>query len=105
MWELARATWLNAQLHDDDVAERVGLPRAADRARQARLILDGYGLPAKARAGFVEKMIEVAVREARAEAVEQDVGPDSTTAISPTGYPVLWAVTWRTRSAAWMLGG
>jgi hypothetical protein len=44
-WELAQAVWLNAQLHDDDVAERVGLPDLGTRARQARLILDGYGLP------------------------------------------------------------
>lgn len=43
-WELAQTVWLNAQLHDDDVADRVGLPDAAARARQARLMLDGYGL-------------------------------------------------------------
>lgn len=48
-------------------------------------------------------MITLAVLDARAEAVAHGVGPDSTTAVSPTGYPVLWAVTWRTRSAAWML--
>ncbi len=27
--ELAYACWLNAQLHDDDIAERQGLPDAA----------------------------------------------------------------------------
>ncbi len=103
VWELAHATWLNAQLHDDDIAERVGLPPAADRARQARLIVDGYGLAAGDRVGFVDKMIALAVHEARAEAVAHDIGPDSAAAVSPTGYPVLWAVTWRTRSASWML--
>jgi hypothetical protein len=24
-------------------------------------------------------------------------------AVDETGFPVLWAVTWRTRSASWML--
>lgn len=33
--ELAEATWLNAQLHDDDIAERAGLPDLATRARRA----------------------------------------------------------------------
>jgi hypothetical protein len=56
-WGLGQAVWLNAQRHDDDVAERVGLPDLATRARQARLILDGYGLPAADRAGFVDAMI------------------------------------------------
>jgi Ser/Thr protein kinase RdoA (MazF antagonist) len=41
IWDLAQAAWLNAQLHDDDIAERCGLPDAAARARQLRLILDG----------------------------------------------------------------
>lgn len=48
--ELAYAVWLNAQLHDDDVAELQGLPGARARARQAHSILDGYGLPSGAAA-------------------------------------------------------
>jgi Ser/Thr protein kinase RdoA (MazF antagonist) len=57
VWELAQAAWLNAQLHDDDVAERCGLADAAARARQLKLILDGYGLARSERGGFVDKMI------------------------------------------------
>ena len=45
LWELAETAWLNAQLHDDDIAERVGLPPAARRGQQVRLLLDAYGLP------------------------------------------------------------
>jgi hypothetical protein len=103
LWELAEAAWLNAQLHDDDIAERVGLPSADHRARQVRLLVDAYGLPAPERRGFVDKMIEFAVHSARAEAVRYGVTPDTATAIDPSGYPVLWAVTWRVRSASWML--
>lgn len=100
--ELAQAAWLNAQLHDDDVAVQHGLPSAAARAGQVRLLLDGYGLPRAERVGFVDKLVEFAVRAARAEAVEARVIPD-TPPVTDTGFPVLWAVTWRTRSAAWML--
>ena len=42
--ELAQACWLNAQLHDDDVAERVELASPEARARHMRALLDGYGL-------------------------------------------------------------
>jgi hypothetical protein len=48
-------------------------------------------------------MIEFAVHSARAEAIEHTITGTSTQAISDTGYPILWAVTWRTRSASWML--
>lgn len=102
VWELAQAAWLNAQLHDDDIAERQGLPSAHARARQVRLLLDGYGLARADRVGFVDRLVEFAVRAARAEAVQHQVTVD-TAATSDTGFPVLWAVTWRTRSAAWML--
>lgn len=103
LWELAQAVWLNAQLHDDDLADALGLPSARERAGHAALLLDGYGLPRAERAGFVDRLIEFAVRDARAEAVEHAVSQSSTEAVSPSGYPVLWAVTWRTRSAAWIL--
>jgi Ser/Thr protein kinase RdoA (MazF antagonist) len=101
--ELAYAAWLNAQLHDDDVAELQGLPDATTRARHFRAVLDGYGLPAARRAEVVDRMIEVAVHAARAEAVLAGVTPDSTDAVATDGYPVLWAITWRARSASWML--
>jgi hypothetical protein len=102
VWELAHVAWQNAQLYDDDVAEMNGLPDTEQRALQARLILDGYGLANSDRVGFVDRMINLAVRSAREEAIEFDVVPD-TLSPSPSGFPILWAVTWRTRSAAWML--
>lgn len=101
--ELAYAVWLNAQLHDDDVAELQGLPGARARARQVHAILDGYELPSSRRSEVVERMIEVAVHAARAEAVMAHVHPDSTEAVDAEGYPVLWAITWRARSASWMM--
>lgn len=103
VWELAQTAWLNAQLHDDDLAERLNLPEAAARASQLRLILDGYGLPARHRADFLDKMIEYAVHSAREDAIEANVTYETTSAISGGGYPVLWGITWRTRSASWML--
>ncbi len=101
--ELAYVAWLNAQLHDDDLAARLDLPPAASRAKQVRLILDGYGLERAARAGFVDKMIEHAVHGAAQQALEHGVSPDSKSAIGAGGFPVLWGITWKTRSASWML--
>lgn len=101
--ELAYTVWLNAQLHDDDVAELQGLPDARSRARQAHVILEGYELPSSQRGAVVDRMIELAVHAARAEAVMAGVHPDSTEAIDSHGYPVLWAITWRARSASWMI--
>lgn len=95
--ELAQACWLNAQLHDDDVAARVGLPPPADRARQMRSLLDGYGLPRADRAGFVDALVAYAVHAAAWEAIEAGVTPDS------RDLKPLWGLAWRTRAAAWML--
>jgi hypothetical protein len=100
--EVAYTVWLNAQLHDDDIAEMHGLPPAAVRARQARDIVDGYGLDSMRRAELVDRMIEVAVAGARADAVDHNITPDTDEAVTASGYPLLWSVTWRTRSAAWM---
>ncbi|HSZ28425.1 MAG TPA: hypothetical protein VK784_01545, partial [Pseudonocardiaceae bacterium] len=50
-----------------------------------------------------DRMIEFAVHSARSEAVKYGVTPDTATAVDPSGYPVLWAITWRARSASWML--
>lgn len=97
MVELAQACWLNAQLHDDDVAERVGLPAAEHRARQMRLLLDSYGVAQAARVGFVDAMVAFAVHNAADQARQARVTPESTNA------EPLWAVTWRTLSASWML--
>jgi hypothetical protein len=101
-WELAEATWLNAQLHDDDLAELHGLPDAAARARQARAIVDGYGLARADRADFCDRLLDVAVHSARAEARQHGVTAESTAAVAPDGYPVMWGIAWRARSASWI---
>ncbi|CAG7644386.1 aminoglycoside phosphotransferase family protein [Paenibacillus allorhizosphaerae] len=95
MAELARVCWLFPQLHDDDVAEKVGLPPAAIRAKQVRLLVDAYGLAAKERLLLLDRIIEVAVREAAEEAVEAGITMES---IGPQ-----WGLAWRIRAAAWML--
>jgi hypothetical protein len=48
-------------------------------------------------------MIEHAVHGARAEAAQHGVTPDSTAAVDESGFPILWSITWRARSASWML--
>jgi len=102
LWELAEAVWLNAQLVDDDIAEMQGLPDAAARARQARAIVDGYGLPRAARDELVDRLSDVAIHNARHEAIAEGVTIDSTAAIAENGYPILWGITWRARSASWI---
>jgi len=95
--ELAQASWLNAQLHDDDIVERQGLSSTEARASQVRALLDGYGLARAERAGFVDLLVEFAIRDAAEQAIEAHVTSDT---IDPEP---LWGITWRTRSAAWML--
>lgn len=50
--ELAQATWLNAKLYGDEVAEIEGLGPLAERARQLRAFVDAYGLSVKQRLGL-----------------------------------------------------
>ena len=95
--ELAQASWLNAKLHSDDVAERYGLPPLAERSRQLRAIVDAYGLSARQRRGFVDRIIEFVVYDTAQEADYAGVTPEST-----DGVP-LWALAWRARAAAWLL--
>jgi hypothetical protein len=95
--EVAVSGWWNAQLHDDDIAERVGLPDAAGRARQLRAFLDGYRLPAADRKGLVDRMIEFAIRDCAALAEIKQITPESTDSTT------LWTLAWQTRAAAWML--
>jgi hypothetical protein len=95
--EIAATAWWNAQLHDDDIAERQQLPDAAARAAQLRGFLDGYELPAAERAGLVTRMIEYAIRSCAWEAVCARVTPES------SDTTPLWALAWRARAAAWML--
>jgi hypothetical protein len=96
--ELAQASWLNAKLHDDIVAEREELPPLADRARQLRAIVDAYGLPASQRHGFLDRIIEYVVSDTANEANDAGVTPDMTSHPS-----ALWAMAWRARAAAWLL--
>ena len=95
--EVAATAWLNAQLHDDDIAERQALPPAADRAAQLGYFADGYQLPAAGRGALVTRMIEYAIRDCAAEADQARVTPES------ADPAPLWAMTWRARSAAWMI--
>jgi hypothetical protein len=95
--EIAATAWLNAQLHDDDVAELQGLPSARARAAQLRHFTDGYRLAAAGRRSLVTAMIEYAIRDSAAEAVQAGVTPQA------GDCDALWAITWRARSAAWMV--
>jgi aminoglycoside phosphotransferase len=102
-WELAETTWLNCQLHDDDLAESCGLPSPDQRARQVRYMLEAYGLSKRDRTDFVDDMISFAVHSARWESKLFDIVPSSTSAVTDSGFPVMWAITWRVRSASWMI--
>jgi thiamine kinase-like enzyme len=95
MYELARTCWLFAQLHDDDIAEMWGLPEAAVRARQVRLLADAYGITTSQRHRLLDQIVEVAVSEAAQEAIDANVTQES--------VGLLWGLAWRTRAAAWML--
>lgn len=99
--ELAQVCWLNAKLYDEVVAAREGLPPLAERARQLRAIVNGYGLSRNQRRGFVERMIEFAALAAADEADQAAVTPEQ-----PAGTydpQLVWALAWRVRSAAYML--
>lgn len=67
--ELAQACWLNAQLVDDDIAERMSLGSPQDRAKQVSLLLDGYGLSKVERVGFLSRIISFAVHDAAEQVV------------------------------------
>ena len=95
--EIAATAWLNAQLHDDDVAERQNLPDATARAAQLRHFLDGYQLATTDRRNFVTKMTSTPSGTALPKPSKPAWTPDQgdTTA--------LWAIAWRARSAAWIM--
>jgi hypothetical protein len=42
------------------------------------------------------------VHSARAEALLHNVTAQSTAAVATDGYPVLWGIAWRARSASWI---
>ncbi|MFD0715714.1 aminoglycoside phosphotransferase family protein [Paenibacillus sp. GCM10027626] len=95
LMELARVCWLFPQLHDDDVAERVGLPALDVRARQLRLLVDAYEASAAERHELLDRIVEVVVCETAEEAIEQKITPDC--------QGPLWGLAWRARAAAWIL--
>jgi hypothetical protein len=102
--EVAQAAWLNAQLHDDDVAARNQLPSADARARQLGLFVDAYRLGQPERAELVTRMIEHAIRDAANE-LSDPGGPKMAKTAEPAAAEPApgWAVTWRVRSAAWLV--
>ena len=95
--ELAQLCWLNAHLFDVDLMDRLGLAPAEVRARHLHAILDGYGLPRAERGKLVDTMITLAIADAANEAREAGLTPDSAGPVE-----ALWAMAWRSRSAAWM---
>ena len=96
--ELAQLAWLNAKLHDNVVAEREHLPPLADRARQLAAVVDAYGLTARQRRGFLDRIIEFAICDTAWEADDAAITPET------TQHPIaLSAMASRARSAAWMI--
>ena len=96
--ELAEACLLNAKLHDDMVAELERLPPFEERARQARAIVEAYGLPANERVAFVDLMIQFAIHDVAEQADDAGVTPET----SDGGHELIWGLSWRARSAAWL---
>ena len=65
-----------------------------------RAIVDAYGLPARQRRGFIERIIELVVHETAAEADAAHVIPDTKSA--DCDPQLVWALTWHARGAAWI---
>jgi hypothetical protein len=93
--EFAQTCWLNVQLHDDDIAERQGLPSAETRALQVRLMADAYGLARRERAALLDSMVVYALRDAADQISLGRTTPDNAEA--------LWGAEWRAGAGAWML--
>lgn len=95
--ELAMIAWSNAQLYEDDVAAMNGLPEAAVRLRQVRLLADGYWLATAGRRLLADRIIAFAAESAANEVVEQAITPETRHA------PRVWGIAWQTRSVAWLI--
>ena len=111
-WELAQTAWLHGRLYGPESIVSGDLPDLADRIHRLRLIVDGYGLARADRVAFVDTMIEFAIRSAAQETIDAGVGPATLApaamaqvggGLPLAGHDLLWAMTWRTRSAVWML--
>ena len=99
--EVAQVGWLNAQLHDDDIAARNDLPSAEARAHQLRRFVDAYGLSGEERTHLVTRMVDHAVRDAGNE-FRQAGGLKMSKAPTDPSDPA-WGIAWRIRSAAWLV--
>ncbi len=95
--ELAQAVSLNVRLFSDDIAEHEGLAPLADRAQQARVMLDAYGLTKSQRQGFFDLMVEYVVHDTAFQTDAAEVTRES------TDQEGLWGLAWRARSASWLL--
>lgn len=95
--ELGQVCWLNAQLHDDDVAANVGLGPPEDRASDLAAICQGYGLAQADRIALVDAMIQLATLDAADQAIQARI-----TMLSTDPRP-LWGLAWRARAAGWLI--
>ena len=96
--EVAHTGWLNARLFDDGVDAVAGPPSAEQRIRRLRWFVDGYELPAQERAELPQRLIDVAILSAAADAIEANITTESTDELR-----MAWGVAWRARSAAWLI--
>lgn len=94
MVELSRICWLFCQLHDDDLMDLHHLPDAAHRAKQVRMVCDGYGLCAPLRHTLLEQILETVICETAHEAIDEGLTFES--------RGELWGFAWRTRSLYWI---
>lgn len=95
--EVAVTAWYSAQLFDDDVAERIGLPPAATRAGSFRCLLDGYGMPRDARTDLVDRILRFVITDNGWYSRTQGFTRESRDAEG------LWTLAWQSRAALWTL--
>jgi hypothetical protein len=66
--------------------------------------VDSYGLSARHRRGFVDRIIEFVVHDTAEQADEAGVTPDTLDLkVDELGFNPLWALAWRARAAAWIV--
>ena len=102
VWELAQVAWQNAQLHDDDVAEQSGLPdAAAERGSSASWsTATGSNAPTVSASSTRWWSWRSAAPGKKPSTTRS---PPASEALTADGFPIMWAITWRSRAAAWML--
>jgi hypothetical protein len=96
--ELAQLCWLNGYLHHDGIEDLAPL---AERLQHFRAIVDGYKLPTSMRSGFIDLMIEVAVRSAADDADQATIRKGSRSVEAPD--ELVWALAWQIRDAVWLM--